>query len=232
MSDRSRVIAIDGPAGSGKSTTAKEVARQLGFPHVESGALYRALTMAALDADLALSGQRLVALARSLPVRLGITPAGVVPEVAGADVSGLIREARVTARVSAVSAIPEVRQWANEEVRTTVARHPAGGAVLDGRDIGTVVFPDAALKVYLIARPDIRAKRRLTQDDEPTDHAAVAKATEALEARDAADSTRAVAPLRPAADAIVVDTSDLSFEAQVNLIVDAARKAFASLDIG
>jgi cytidylate kinase len=224
------VIAIDGPAGSGKSSTAKAVARALGLPHVESGALYRAITLAMLDGGAELGGQRLVALARSLPVRLDLTAEGFRPEIAGADVSDEIRSDRVSARVSEVSAIPEVREWATEEVRAAVAGHERG-AVLDGRDIGTVVFPDAVLKVFIVARPEVRAHRRLLQDGKPVDEAAVRQQTAELERRDEIDSTRAVAPLRQAPDAVVLDTSDLSFEAQVERIVTWARKAFSQLDI-
>lgn len=219
------MIAVDGPAGSGKSTTARAVAERLGLPHVESGALYRALTLAALDREAATSGQQLVALATALPVRLALTDRGFRPEVAGVDVSHEIRAPRVTARVSEIAAIPEVRRWANAEVRAAVARHPRG-AVLDGRDIGTVVFPDATLKVYLTARPEVRASRRLEQEGRTPDPASLEAATRELERRDRADSTRAVAPLKPAADAVVVDTSDLSFEQQVERIVAEARKMF------
>ncbi len=222
----SRVIAIDGPAGSGKSTTASAVAQRLDLPHVESGALYRALTLAALDAGARFAGQRLVALARALPVRLDLTDAGFRPEVAGIDVSGPIRSERVNARVSQLSAIPEVREWVNQELRAAVERHPRG-AVLDGRDIGTVVFPDAALKIFLVARPAERALRRLRQDGRSVDDAAVAGEVRELERRDRLDSTRAVAPLSQAPDAVVIDTSDLSFQEQVDVIVERARNVFS-----
>lgn len=222
-----RVIAIDGPAGSGKSTTAKAVARILGVPHVESGALYRAITLAGLDNDAPLDdGQRLVALATALPIRLDLTEAGFRPEVAGADVSEAIRSERVTRHVSPVSAIPAVRQWVNAEVRAAVSRHPTG-AVLDGRDIGTVVFPDAVLKVFLTATPEARARRRLLQDGKPVSPEAIAEEAGRLGARDKADSERAVAPLRVAEDAVFLDTSDLTFDAQVERIVELARNSFS-----
>jgi cytidylate kinase len=197
---------------------------------VESGALYRAVALAGLDAGVPLDGQRLVALARSLPVRLALAADGFHPEVAGVDVSAAVRERRVAARVSEVAAIAEVRDWVNEEVRTAVAVHPRG-AVLDGRDIGTVVFPDAALKVFLIARPEERARRRILQEGRTPTDGAVREAAEAIARRDALDSGRTVAPLRQAADAVVIDTSDMAFEEQVRLIVRWARKAFAQLDI-
>jgi len=222
----SRVIAIDGPAGSGKSTTAKAVAARLGMPHVESGALYRAVTLAALDAGVPFEGQRLAALARSLPIRLDLAADGFRPEIAGVDVSAAIRSERVTADVSEVSAIPEVRAWVNEEVRAAVRRHPKG-AVLDGRDIGTVVFPDAALKVFLTATPQARALRRLLQDGRAADPEAVRREIAALELRDTKDSSRAVAPLRQADDAVPLATSDLTFEEQVERIVALARNLFS-----
>jgi cytidylate kinase len=221
----SRVLAIDGPAGSGKSTTAAAVAQRLRLPHVESGALYRAVTLAALDAAVELAGQRLVALARALPIRLDLTEGGFRPAVAGVDVTQEIRSARVTALVSEVSAIPEVRDWVNAEVREAVSRHPRG-AVLDGRDIGTVVFPDAVLKVFLVADPGVRARRRLLQDGREPDPDSVAREVADLKRRDEYDSTRSVAPLKQASDAVALDTSNLSFEEQVEAIVERARNLF------
>lgn len=220
------IVTIDGPAGSGKSTTARAVAERLGLPHVESGTLYRALTLAALDQGIEFDGQRLVALARSLPVRLDLTDDGFRPEVAGADVTQAIRSERVTARVSELSAIAHVRDWVNEEVRRAVGQHRQG-AVLDGRDMGSVVFPDADLKVYLVASPRERARRRLLQEGHAVTESALEEQAELLMARDSADSSRAVAPLRPAADAVILDTSDMSFEEQVEAVVALARKAFS-----
>lgn len=221
----SAVVAIDGPAASGKSSTARAVAQRLGLPHVESGALYRALTLAALDAGVESSGQRVVALARSLPVRLALVGEGFRPEVAGADVSRAIRSERVTARVSALSAMPEVREWVNAELRSAVALH-AKGAVMDGRDIGTVVFPDAAVKVFLTASPRERARRRLLQDGETPTEARVAEVAGELRRRDAADRSRPVAPLRAAGDAVVLDTTELRFDQQVERVVALAQAVF------
>ncbi len=223
-----RVVAIDGPAASGKSTTAHAVAERLELPHVESGALYRALTLAALDADVELTGQKLVALAKALPVRLDFTTegVGVRPEVAGADVSGAIRDQRVTGRVSEVSAIPEVRRWVNEEVRALVAQHPQG-VVLDGRDIGTVLFPEAKVKFFLTASPEERARRRLLQEGREPDPAQIERVTRELVRRDEADATRPVAPLRAADDAVVLDTTGLTFEEQVDRIVETVRKTLS-----
>ncbi|MGH9363608.1 MAG: (d)CMP kinase, partial [Thermoanaerobaculia bacterium] len=151
-----RVIAIDGPAASGKSSTAREVAGRLGWAHLDSGALYRALTLAALDnlreagggRGEAWGAQRILALAEELPVRLVLVGDSFRPEVAGVDVEGAIRTERVTAHVSEVAAMPEVREWVNARQRRAVGECPQG-VVVDGRDIGTVVFPDAPLKVFL-----------------------------------------------------------------------------------
>jgi cytidylate kinase len=220
-----RVIAIDGPAGSGKSTTARAVAQRLGFAHLDSGALYRAFTLAALDAGIPTDGQRIAGLVRSLPVRLALSSAGFRPEVAGADVSDAVRRPDVTARVSAVAALPEVRAVANEILREAAELHPRG-VVVDGRDIGTVVFPGAPLKIFLTASPGERAARRLRQEGRAGGADELDREAERLKARDRADAGRAVAPLRPASEAVALDTTTLSFEEQVEAIVEMARKVF------
>jgi len=221
----SRVIAIDGPAGSGKSTTARAVARQIGLAHLDSGALYRAATLAALDAGIDMAGEAIVALAKSLPVRLRLTDGGFRPEVAGVDVSEQVRSDRVTRWVSQVAALPKVRDWANQALRDATALHPRG-VVMDGRDIGTVVFPDALLKVFLTAGEGERARRRLLQEGRSTDEANVREAASRIARRDRYDSSRRVAPLTKAEDAVLLDTTDLSFEQQVERVVELARKLF------
>ncbi len=228
-----RVIAIDGPAASGKSSTAALVARQLGWAHLDSGALYRAVTLAAIDnleQRTGDSGERwpvakIVSLADELPIRLALVGAEYVPEVAGVDVEREIRSERVTTQVAAVSAIPEVRAWVNACQRSAVAEHPVG-VVVDGRDIGTVVFPEAPLKVFLTATPEERARRRLTQRGQAPDEARLARESAMLAARDTADSSRAVAPLKPASDAVLLDTTELSLTEQVQQIVVLARRRF------
>jgi cytidylate kinase len=219
-----RVIAIDGPAASGKSSTAAAVARALGWVHLDSGALYRALTLAGLDNGAeGGDGQRIVSLGESLPVRLQLLGGAFRPTVAGVDVEEAIRRERVTRRVSAVAALPAVRAWVNAQQRDVVRGHPAG-VVVDGRDIGTVVFPEAPLKVFLTAHPDERARRRITQRGEALDDATLRRESEALAARDTADQSRPVAPLRAAPDAVALDTTRLSFEEQVAAIVALARE--------
>jgi cytidylate kinase len=228
-----RVIAIDGPAASGKSSTAAFVAERLGWAHLDSGALYRALTLAALDRlgdGSARSGegwpvQRILALAEELPVRLVLAGSAFRPEVAGVDVEAAIRSTRVTANVSAVAALPAVRSWVNARQREAVQSH-AAGVVVDGRDIGTVVFPDAPLKVYLTATPEERARRRLSQRGQPLDAPLVARESGELAARDYADATRPVAPLKAAEDAVVLDSTRLSLAQQVDHVVALARQRF------
>jgi cytidylate kinase len=226
-----RVIAIDGPAASGKSSTAALVARRLGWAHLDSGALYRALTLAALDnleeqgvgRGAFWSGQKIVGLAEDLPVRLVLVGDEFKPEVAGVDVEAEIRSERVTRDVSAVAAIPEVRTWVNARQREAAASHPSG-VVVDGRDIGTVVFPDAPLKVFLTATSDERARRRLSQRGRAALADEIRRESQALAARDEADTTRPVAPLKPAADAVLLDSTALTLEDQVREVVELARR--------
>jgi len=226
-----RVIAIDGPAASGKSSTAALVARRLRWAHLDSGALYRALTLALLDnaeTNELVPASRILALAEELPVRLVLVGTAFRPEVAGVDVEEAIRGERVTAAVSALAALPEVRTWVNAQQRRAVAEHArgAGGIVVDGRDIGTVVFPEAPLKVFLTATPDARARRRLFQRGQDVDLELVERESQALAARDAADSNRPIAPLKPAPDAVLLDTTALTLEAQVAQVVELARQRF------
>ena len=217
------VIALDGPAGSGKSSTAKAVAAQLGYRHLDSGAFYRAITHAALQAGIPL--ERWPELTEAELDRLDVhgrpDAKGYTLTVAGAEVSAEIRSAAVNAHVSRMAAVPAVRTWLMGALREAGAR---GGLVADGRDIGTVVFPDAELKVYLVADPAERARRRLREQGthEPSDDEVGAEAGRLL-GRDEVDSTRAVAPLARAPDAVEVDTTGLEFAAQVAEIVRLAR---------
>ena len=234
-----RVIAIDGPAASGKSSTAGLVAERLGWAHLDSGALYRALTLAALDESEGGGGRtragedpegwratQIIALAEELPVRLVLVENVFRPEVAGVDVEQPIRGERVTRHVSALAAVPEVRTWVNTQQRRAVEGSGGRGVVVDGRDIGTVVFPEAPLKVFLTATPDERARRRLSQRGQAVDGDLMRRESQALAARDAADSTRAIAPLKPAPDAVILDTTALTLEQQVTRVVELARGLF------
>ena len=218
------IIALDGPAGSGKSSTAKAVAAQLGYRHLDSGAFYRAITHAALQAGIPL--ERWPELTEAELDRLDVhgrpDATGYTLTVAGAEVSAEIRSAAVNAHVSRMAAVPAVRGWLMDALREAGAR---GGLVADGRDIGTVVFPDAELKAYLIADAEERARRRLMEQGIMAPPLEEVRAEAArLQGRDAIDSGRETAPLRQADDAVVVDTTALSFEQQVDRIVALARE--------
>jgi cytidylate kinase len=218
------IIALDGPAGSGKSSTAKAVAARLGYRHLDSGAFYRAITWAALQAGIHPDGW--ARLTHDELDRLDVhgRPAerGYVMTVRGADVSAEIRTPQVNAHVSRMAAVPAVREWLMDALRESGAR---GGLVADGRDIGTVVFPGAELKAYLIADAEERARRRLMESG-ATDLTLDEVRAEAarLQGRDAIDSGRETAPLKQADDAVVIDTTGLSFDEQVERIVALARE--------
>jgi cytidylate kinase len=229
---RRPIVAIDGPAASGKSTTAQAVARELGFCHVDSGALYRAVTLVALErlgAPETWDGDRLVAAARERGVTA--SPRGGRLEVAlgGSPVGDAVRSEAVTREVSRVAEMPAVREFVNALLRVAARE---GGVVVDGRDIGTVVFPDAEVKVFLVADPEERARRRLREGGYPLEEGAILDEAAALVARDAWDAGRAVAPLRPAPDAVPLDTTRLSFAEQVRRVVALVREREAppSLD--
>lgn len=217
------ILTLDGPAGSGKSTTAREVARRLGIAHLDSGALYRALTFALLDAGVpeerwdALTPEEL----DGFDVELEAGPAGLRIRVGGTRVNDELRSREVTERVSHLARIPAVRAWLMDVQRST-ARD--GSVVADGRDMGTEVFPAADLKVFLTADLRERARRRLHQEGsgEPGVEELV-EAMEALEDRDRRDATRAASPLRRPPDAVILDTTRLTFGEQVAFIVRLAR---------
>lgn len=216
------IIAIDGPAGSGKSSTAQAVARELGFRHLDSGAFYRAITFAALEARIPMEDWPRLSARQLDALDVGAEPAepGFRMLVQGRDVSEQIRSPRVNASVSAMARLPAVRDWLLTTLRATARR---SDLVADGRDIGTVVFPDADLKVFLVAEPRERARRRLLQMAAATDEDAIAAEVARIQERDRVDSTREVAPLRAADDAVLLDTTELSFEEQVRRIVTLAR---------
>ena len=215
-----RVIAIDGPAASGKSSTAGAVARAIGFLHVDSGAIYRGATQVALDLVGPEDPAEILRAMEARHLRYDVRDGRVELTLDGQNAEPVIRSPEVTAAVSRVSALPLVRDWVNARLREVAGLGPV---VVDGRDIGTAVFPDAPVKVYLVAMPEVRATRRLRQEGQETDSVRLGEEADRLARRDAADSSRAVAPLMPADDAVIVDTSALGFEEQVALIVALVR---------
>ena len=214
------VVAIDGPSGSGKSTIARGVAGRLALPVLDTGAMYRAVTLAALESGVALDDEiACAALARKHTINVdhGITT------IDGRDVSTEIRGPKVTAAVSTVAAHPEVRAVLVAQQRVWVSDHGAG--VVEGRDIGTVVFPAARLKVFLTASDDERARRRQRDEEALARSVRVDDVRTALERRDALDSSRAVSPLRAADDAIIVDTTRRDIDDVVSELAERARAA-------
>ncbi|RME72287.1 MAG: (d)CMP kinase [Planctomycetota bacterium] len=222
------IIAMDGPSGSGKSTVAREVARRLGALHIDSGAIYRALTLAALERGLPLDDPaRLAALAREVRLELEPTETGELRvRLDGCDVTDRIRSPEVTRAVSRLAAVAPVRAQVTERVRRIAA--VARDAVADGRDTTTVIFPHADLKVYLEASAEERARRRareLARRGRPEPYEQVLRA---IEERDRQDRERAVAPLRIAPDALVIDTTNMTIDEVVDTIVQAARERGAT----
>jgi cytidylate kinase len=229
------VVAIDGPAASGKSTTARAVAEALGFAHLDSGSLYRGVTLVAIREAVRrklgrgnllgkLDPETILRAAEDRGLMLQPDGAGFAAYLEGEPVDQEIRSAEVTAEVSAISAVPVIREWINARLRALV--RAGQDVVVDGRDIGTVVFPDANLKIFLTASPEARAGRRIVQRGMPVQPQGLDAEAAALAARDHADSTRAVAPLKPADDAVHLDTTAMDFAEQVRFIVDRARRSF------
>lgn len=221
---RRPVIAIDGPAGAGKSTLAAHLARRFGFLNLETGAMYRALALKAIENDIDFEDERsLLDLASA--TRIGLEPQREGNRVLldGADVSRRIRDTDVTSAASKVSVHPRLRAWMVDAQR---ALGKGGGVVMEGRDIGTCVFPDAAVKIFLDAAPEVRGNRRFRQSHTPEAEAQKQSAVpeteeqkaarlailEEMRERDRRDRTRADSPLRPAADAVILDSTEMSLD--------------------
>ena len=208
---RSRpVIAIDGPAGAGKSTLAAHLARRFGFLNLETGAMYRALALKAIDNDLNFDQEpELLELADRTQIASKPQLEGNLVLLDGVDVSRRVRDTDVTAAASRVSVHPRLREWMVEQQRLLGA---SGGVVMEGRDIGTVVFPDAEVKIFLDAAPEVRGNRRYRQggpaQTEVTEEAVIRE----LKERDARDRGRAESPLRPAEDAVIMDSTAMSLD--------------------
>lgn len=229
---RSFLVSIDGPAGAGKSTVSRRVAERVGFAMVDTGAIYRTVAYAAVRDGVAFDDDG--ALGELLGrIRIEFRPAPVPGAgqgvwLDGEDVSLSIRTPEISRAASAVSAREVVRQGLLE-LQRRLGRAAPGGAVLEGRDIGTVVFPDAEAKFFVTARPEVRARRRHTELVARGGTSSYEEVLADQILRDQADSERAIAPLKPAADAIVVDTSDLSLDEVVERIVTEVRQKQAAL---
>jgi cytidylate kinase len=216
---RKLIIAIDGPAGAGKSTIASRLARKLGYVNLESGAMYRALALKAIEHDISFDDEAaLVELAHGSRIQLTPTLGGNRTLLDGHDVSDRIRERDVTEAASRVSVHPGVREWMVARQREMGT---AGGVVMEGRDIGTKVFPDADLKIFLDADPVVREQRRMEQQKIKGEVAANVAAD--LRERDRRDRTRAASPLVAAADAVVIDSTMMSEDEVLARVEELAR---------
>jgi len=222
------LVAIDGPAGAGKSTVSRRVAERLGFAMVDTGAIYRTVALAAVQNGVAFDDDAaLGALLARLHIEFRPRPSGgQAVFLDGQDVSLAIRTPEISRAASSVSARQVVRDGLLE-LQRRLARAAAKGAVLEGRDIGTVVFPDADAKFFVTARPDVRAARRHGELVARGDTITLAEVLADQNQRDKDDMERAIAPLKPADDALVVDTSDLSMDEVVDRIVREVEKRLA-----
>jgi cytidylate kinase len=218
LGDLRGVVALDGPSGTGKSTVARRLARRLGACYLDTGAMYRAVTLAVLRAGVDPADEnRVIPITEAIDLRVGTDPAAPAVHLGADDVAQEIRGRAVTLAVSAVSAIPRVRELMVAQQREIIERE--GGIVVEGRDIGTVVAPDAPLKVFLTASSDARAQRRARQDAADGRLSTVDETKLDVERRDRLDSSRLVSPLRAAEDAVVVDTTELDLAGVLELLV-------------
>ena len=214
------MVAMDGPAGSGKSSAARLVAQRLGYTLLDSGAIYRALALTALEQGISQGDEEaLVALADALPLRFSLHEGQNCVLLGERDVSAEIRTPEVSSGASRISALPGVRS-ALMDLQRRFARR--GGVVAEGRDMGTVVFPRARLKVFLEASPEERARRRHAELAGMGHEVSLEEVFSQQQTRDRNDSERAVAPLKPAADAVRLDTTELTLEQVVDKIVELA----------
>jgi cytidylate kinase len=216
------IIAIDGPAGSGKSTSAKLIAEKLGYVYIDTGAMYRAITYLALENEAINDESQIIELARKCKIDLNYEDGEVIVRLNDVNVSKEIRTAEVNSHVSDVSKISDVRKVLVEKQREMAAK--GNGVVMEGRDIGTVVFPNADVKIFLTASLDIRANRRTKEYNANGSKVLMDDIRSNLSNRDKIDSSRDDSPLTKASDAIEVDTTNVTIDEQVNLILEEAKK--------
>ena len=238
MSERRLIIAIDGPAGAGKSTVARHLAAHFGLLNLETGAMYRAFALKTLRAKIDPGDAGgLEKLARETAIILDPTPSGNRVLLDGADVTDLIRDPEVTQAASRVSIHPVIRAWM-VDLQREMGR--AGGVVMEGRDIGTVVFPDADIKFFLDASPEARSQRRYEQASGPvaventpeSQDVSQEAVTRELRERDDRDRNRAQSPLRPAPDAVIVDSTFLTLDQVLERIESIVRERLAEQNLG
>ncbi|WP_278723280.1 (d)CMP kinase [uncultured Corynebacterium sp.] len=224
MPDEGLILAVDGPSGTGKSTTCRALAKQLDAKYIDTGAMYRVATLAVMrhGVDPA-DKEAVISATANLPLEVSDDPDSTQVLFDGADVSRVIREDEVTQNVSAVSAIPEVRENLVALQRTLAQR--AHRAIVEGRDIGTVVLADAPAKAFMTASAEVRAQRRHDQNEKAGIASDFESVLADVQRRDAADSSRATSPLRPADDATIVDTSDMSPEDVVQALINVVKES-------
>ena len=215
------IVAIDGPAATGKSTSAKKVSRELGFTHLDTGAMYRCVTLSVLRNQIILDNENALSqLLNELDIRLEKLDDELVVYLNGEDVSDEIRKAEVTSYVSTVSALSQVRN-ALVRIQRNIAKNQ--DCVVEGRDIGTIVFPDAEFKFFLVADDFVRARRRQLDLIAIGEEKSIAVLVEEIRQRDFLDSERSNSPLRKADDAIEIDTSKMTFNEQVAFMVNKVK---------
>jgi len=224
MPDEGLILAVDGPSGTGKSTTCRTLAKQLDAKYIDTGAMYRVATLVVLRQGVdPADKQAVISATANLPLEVSDDPDSTQVLFDGADVSRVIREDEVTQNVSAVSAIPEVRENLVALQRTLAQR--AHRAIVEGRDIGTVVLADAPAKAFMTASAEVRAQRRHDQNEKAGIASDFESVLADVQRRDAADSSRATSPLRPADDATIVDTSDMSPEDVVQALINEVKES-------
>lgn len=215
------IVAIDGPAGSGKSTSAKLVAKKLNYLYIDTGAMYRAVTLFALRNNLMGQNDKIVDMAKNLDIVLNFIDGETKITVNGEDVSKEIRSFEVNSNVSEISAIEDVRKIL---VKKQQEMGKDGGVVMEGRDIGTVVYPNAEVKIFLTAGIDERAVRRALEFSQKGTDIPLEQVKENLKNRDFIDSHRSVSPLTISPDAVIIDTSNTTIDEQVELILKEVKK--------